>query len=389
MVEERAIRRIALWETGFRPFFLLGCFGGMVLLLTWVWTYALSGPTSTIDVLWHSHEMIHGFAVAIIVGFLLTSSQSWTGVRGIHGAPLMLSAGLWLVGRIAALASTLSPHVVAGIDLAFLPCVAVLLGRYLLRAGQRRNMIFLALLGMLWLSNAAYHLDRLQAWPGAGRQGLLFGVHVIVTMMLVVSGRVIPFFSERSLEGYVRRGRQSLDLAVVGAGAAFTAAHLWNEVSTVTALAATVAGTVSLLRLTLWFDKRVRRLPILWILYAGYAWIVIGFYLSAAAGAGLIASSIATHAFTAGAIGAMIVGMVSRVSLGHTGRPLRASLLTIVAYGLVLGGALVRVFGPMAAPSRYGEMMVLAGGLWSVAIAAILWVYTPKLLFQRADGRVG
>lgn len=380
---------IALWNLGFRPFFLGGCIWGAVALALWLVTFLGHGWSTHIDAHWHAHEMLHGFVVAIVVGFLLTASQNWSGIRGAHGRTLKILVATWTVGRLVMVLPEVSVSVVAVADLVFLPLVAAYLVRHFLRADQRHNLIFVALLALLWSSNLFYHLDRIGLVAAVARQAIYFGVHTVIVMIVVVSSRVVPLFTENAVQGYRRKNARSLNLACVGASIVYAFVAVWYEGTATAAVVALAAGVVTLFRFGLWFDWRVLRLPILWILYAGYAWVVAGFFLSALADAGFVAPSIAVHAFTAGAIATMIIGMVSRVTLGHTGRPIVASTAAVAAYALVLVSGLARVFGPLVMPLSYSRIISWSGAAWILALLAFLAGFALKLVSPRVDGRLG
>ncbi len=331
--------------------------------------------------------MIYGFAVAIIVGFLLTASQNWTGIRGVHGRKLALVASLWAAGRLSSLLPSLNPYIFACLDLCFLPVTGAILAPYVLRAGQRHNAGFLLAFAALWFGNVGFHFDRLGIWSNTSRASIYFAIYVIVLIILVVAGRVVPFFTERAISGYTRRRWRSLDVAIILGSIGFIGAMTADQNSWLAIWSGVLAGTLTLIRWISWVDRRVWRRPILWILYAGYAWLVAGFYLTAASARGLLAPSLALHAFTAGAITTMIVGMVSRVSLGHTGRKLEVSRFTVAAYALVLLSAGTRVVLPLVLPESYADVMLAAGLFWVTGLALVVVVYTPILLRPRADGR--
>lgn len=384
--ERRTVK--AVWALGFRPFFLLGLVGGTVALILWVSVFAGWGAWP-IDLYWHAHEMIHGFAVAIIIGFLYTASQNWTGVRGVHGRPLMALALLWLAGRIALLIPTTHLGLVALVDLAFLPLAAGFLARYLVRAGQGHNLIFLVVLALLWVGNLAYHAERLHLSKNLMRPALYFSAHLISVMILVIAGRVVPFFTERAITGYTRRKAPALDRSIIVSALLFTIAYAGTEASLLSAALAFATAILALTRFALWVDARIARIPILWILYAAYAWAIVGFILTGLSTFGLVLPSAALHAFTAGAMGAAIIGMVSRVSLGHTGRPIHANRPILIAYVLVLIGGAMRVFGPILVPKAYVTLIVTAGLVWSGALILLLTQIASILVSPRPDGKEG
>jgi uncharacterized protein involved in response to NO len=379
---------IALWQLGFRPFFLFGC--AFVVLTLAGWLAALNGWLSglSINSLWHAHEMIHGFAMAIVMGFLLTASQNWSGTRGIHGWPLGLVTGTWLAGRLVFLLPIESLLVRAVIDLMFLPLALGLLTVYL-RRSHPRNMIFIPVIAGLWLSNLAYHLAALGIWPEALRLSNLFAIHMIVLIISIISGRVVPFFTARALKDYRRRDSRNVEIATGIIIATFSLVHLFGETSIWAGVFGFIAGSLCLLRLGLWYDRRIWEKPILWILYIGNVWLVVGFYLSAFTSWQTLAHTAAIHAFTAGSMGTMIIGMISRVSLGHTGRAIVASPWTLVAYALVIGGAMLRVGGALWATEWYLRTVMMSGIMWSGAFVALLIDYWPILLAPRVDGHPG
>lgn len=372
----------SLWQLGFRPFFLLGSALGAISLTIWLWALKSASTANQINSFWHAHEMMHGFVVAIIIGFLYTASQNWTGIRGIHGTKLKGLTLLWVIGRISFLLPDAS--FLTGIDLLFLPIASGFLASFLLKSDQKKNLIFLVLLALLWFSDLIYHFQ-----PDKARLALYFAIHIVIIMITVIGGRVIPFFSQKAIIGYKRRQIRFLDLASIISAFFYAVSQYWNDTSILTFFLALLAGTLNLLRLGAWYNKQIWKKPILWILFVSYFWLVIGFYLSALAAISKIPFSIALHAFTAGTISAMIIGMISRVSLGHTGREIKASHLTVAAYICVLIAALLRVFAALALPNYYLEIMLTAGIFWILSFLIFLFVYAPMLLSPRIDGREG
>lgn len=379
-----------LWQLGFRPFFLLALLSAVGLMAVWLRLFLADASAVTYldPVLWHGHEMVFGFVVAVVLGFVFTASQSWTGIPGIKGARLMLLAGLWLAARLLMLVPSAPKALVATVDLALLPLAIAFLAPYLGQSSQKKNAVFLILLALLAAGNLAVHLGALGAWPGHERQGLQFGLSVIVMMIAIIAGRVVPFFTSRVLPGYAPRAGLVDRVAIFGV-AAFAVAQVFGAAAPVTAAIALAAGAANLWRLIGWLDRRVWKIPVLWILYVGYAWLCAGLFLAAIAALGAIPASAATHALTAGAIGTMIVGMVSRVSLGHTGRPIQPGRLTVASYHCVTAAAALRVFAPLLAPDRYVLAIEAAGGLWILAFTLLSVAYFPILTAPRVDGKPG
>jgi uncharacterized protein involved in response to NO len=384
-------RKIALWELGFRPLFLLGLFGGATLIGAWLWFFTTGQNSQNYfsPALWHAHEMIYGFAAVVMVGFILTASQNWTNIPGVKGKRLMSLAAVWLLARLLLAFPVLPPIANAFVDVIFLPMAIGFLLPYLGRSEQKSNAIFLVLLTLLTFGNLLMHLSALGILPGNEDRGAYFGLHVIILIIVIMGGRVIPFFSERAIPGYVKPITPWTDRAVIASVAAFLCASFFAPLSSLTGIFAGIAAVVNLKRWLTWLDRRVFLLPILAVLYVGYAWIIIGFTTSALANFSVISLSPATHAFTTGAVGTMIIGMISRVSLGHTGRPIIASHMTAAAYGFISLAAAIRVFGPILAPELYLISIQVSGTIWILAFILVCISYTPYFLFPRIDGRPG
>ncbi|MBU2642952.1 MAG: NnrS family protein [Thiobacillus sp.] len=382
--------RWAPFALGFRPFFLAA--GLFSLLLMGLWMAVLHGsliPAELPPAIWHGHEMLFGFAVAVIAGFLLTATQNWTGIRMPSGAPLAALFLLWLAGRLGFLIPGLPIGLVAWLDLAFLPVLAAVLAVPILKARQFHNYPFPLMLLALAFANALVHADALGWTTGTARTGLHLAAYAVVAMMMVMGGRVIPSFTDNKLGSRARRWpllERLLPVATLGA----LAAALVAPVSPVTALFAAVAAVMHGVRLAGWYTGKLWSVPLLWILHMGYAWIVLGFALMTLSAIGLdVPASSALHAFTAGAIGALTLGMMARVSLGHTGRMLEPAPLMTLAFMAVNCAALSRIALPLLVPADYLAGTVVAGFLWIVAFGLFAALYAPMLLRPRVDGKPG
>jgi uncharacterized protein involved in response to NO len=387
---------VAVLEGGFRPFFLLAGLQGALSTLVWLLAYGgrLSLPAPWVPAWWHGHELVFGFAGAAICGFLLTAVPKWTGTASVRGAPLAVLVALWVAGRVAmALAGQWPPAAVAVADLLLLPAMAVAVGRPIVGARNVRNYAFPLLLVLLFVANGLMHLEALGVARTA-RLGLYLALYVVVVMVALVSGRIVPSFTASALarrgsELEVRAAPQVGRLAV-GAVAVAAALQVVAAPAAVRGVAALGAAVLLLVRALGWRAFASRGEPILWVLHKGHAWLVVGFGLLAWAElVGGILPSVALHALSAGAIGTMVLAVMTRASLGHSGRPLRASRLTVVAYVLVTLGAAVRVFGPIVAPAGYMHAVLTGGALWAAAFAIFTVEFAPMLLKPRADGRPG
>jgi uncharacterized protein involved in response to NO len=380
----------APFALGFRPFFLAA--GIHAVLLMALWLMLLRGGRlefgSLPPLVWHGHEMLFGFSVAVIAGFLLTAAQNWTGVPTPSGKPLAALFGLWLAGRLAFLVPGLPAGWVALVDLAFLPVLALVLTVPIHKAKQLHNAPFPLMLLALTGANVLVHLEALGATATASL-GLHLSAYVVVTMIVVMGGRVIPSFTDNKLRTRARRWKTVEWLVPVATLSALVSALIAPD-APLTALLAALAAAVHAVRLAGWYTGKVWSVPLLWILHLGYGWIAVGFALLALSAAGFAAAAgSALHAFTAGGIGVLTLGMMARVSLGHTGRMLEPAPAMTWAFVAINLAALVRVAVPLLLPGAYLEGMAAAGLAWLVAFGVFAALYTPILLRPRVDGKPG
>jgi uncharacterized protein involved in response to NO len=275
------------------------------------------------------------------------------------------------------------------LDLSFLPVLALVLAVPILKAKQLHNYPFPLMLLALTFANALVHGDALGWTTSTARLGLHLAVFAVVAMMTVMGGRVIPSFTDNKLGSRARRWagiERLLPLATIGA----LVAALITPNSYVTAGIAAIAAAGHGIRLAGWYTRKIWSVPLLWILHLGYAWIALGFALLALSAAGLgVTVSNSLHAFTSGAIGALTLGMMARVSLGHTGRMLESAPLMTWAFVAINCAALVRVALPLVFPAAYSTGMSAAGLLWIAAFGLFAVLYLPILLRPRVDGKPG
>ncbi|HWG31924.1 MAG TPA: NnrS family protein, partial [Steroidobacteraceae bacterium] len=317
----------ALWGYGFRPFFLAAGALAALLIPWWAGVLAWGLPlgTSWPPTLWHGHEMLFGFIAAAIAGFLLTAVPSWTGERGFAGWPLMLLAAAWVLGRLAVATASLWPlPAVAVLDLLFFPGLMILVSRPLLRA-RNRNTPLLAVLAALWATDIAFYWGLFHSDPALSRHALFIGIDIVLLLITVVGGRIVPAFTSVALKhgGTPVRSSQVLTRLAIAAMLTVVIVDLgWPE-SRAAGIVAACAGIIHACRLAQWRGLRTLRAPIVWVLHAGYLWLAIGFALKAIALlTRLPFAAFYLHAFTIGAATTMIMAVMTRASLGHTGRPL-------------------------------------------------------------------
>lgn len=361
----------------------------------WVGSLTLGIPLETAwpGFLWHGHEMVFGFVVAAISGFLLTAVPSWTGQRGFSGWPLVVLAGLWLSGRLLVASSAhWAFGLTAGFDLAFLPALALVLLPALVRARSRNTPLLLALLALCW-ANAVFYWAVGRADEGLARNALLAAVNVVLLLVTIIGDRIVPAFTSSGLKGQQPASREpkrpGLSVLAIGAMVAVLLVDLAFPGGRAAGVCALAAAVIQAVRLLQWQGLQTLRLPIVWVLHVAYAWLPIGLALKAVAllrGAPFAAYWL--HALTIGAATTMIVAVITRASLGHTGRPLRVALPTVLAYFLLTAAGIVRTFGP-GVPVPYSVIITLTAVLWTSAFALFLWVHAPILLTPRVDGKAG
>jgi uncharacterized protein involved in response to NO len=374
---------------GFRPFYLGGTVVAGLAIPFWVAMFigGLDASPAVPALLWHAHEMLFGFAVAIIIGFLLTAGKNWTGLDTPRGASLGGLALLWLSARVTGLTGPPWPYAV--LDASLLPMVAFVFARLLLRAKNYRNLPLAAILGLLAAANITFHLSVLGLLNLPAMTPLHAALGLIIMIESVVAGRVIPAFTMAATPGLRLQARPWLEQSTLAMTAVGLLLWLFVPAGALSAGALMVAAGLQITRLWGWRPLVSRRKPILWILHAAYAWIAVGLFLLALAQLDMVAVSVGIHALAVGATGGLIIGMVTRTARGHTGRPLSVSMPEALAYGLVMVAAVLRVFVPLFAPGAYTATLTLAAAAWGMAFAIYLWVYTPWLLRTRIDGKDG
>jgi uncharacterized protein involved in response to NO len=378
---------LPLLRLGFRPFYLGAAVFAALSVPLWVALLfgVVSMPMSLPPLLWHAHEMLFGFAAAVIVGFLLTAGKAWTGLPTPRGAALGALALLWLAARLAGVFAPAMLYAV--LDVALLPLVAGVLTSVLLRAGNKRNLPLALILMLLALANGVFHLASQGLIGVAPLHALHAGLALIVMIECVMGARVIPAFTINATPGLTLRPQPRLAQAALVATALGLAGWVFVPAG---ALSAALLGLAAALHARLlwgWQPLVTRSRPILWILHAAYAWIPVGLLLLGFAEFGVLGPSPGVHALAVGATGALIIGMITRTARGHTGRPLQVSKREVAAYGLVLGAAGLRTFAVWIVPPAVA--LPLAALAWSAAFVLYLWVFTPWLTRARLDGKDG
>ena len=362
-----------VWAIGFRSFFLAGSFFSIFMILYWSLVFFLGDlPVGYFNpIYWHAHEMIYGFAISIVSGFLLTSTASWTNTRPLRDNKLKLLFCLWFVGRIGMTLSLfnlpISPYVYSLIDLLFIPALIFVLAPPLIKSKKVKNLQFVPILSVLFIANLLIHLSSLEIIDSEyASRGVYLGLNLILIIMVIISGRVIPFVTSNAIAGVHPKTWEWVERAVL--------ISVWTYIlldfldyPILKGWVAAACGIISLIRISGWKTSKTLGYPLVWILHLGYLWIATGFILVFISEIlGYLPRSVAIHAFTAGAMGTFIMGMMSRVSLGHSGRPLKLEKGFVLAYALLTLSAVLRVvFGFF--PDLYTYGILASGILWATS----------------------
>ena len=380
--------RSALWNLGFRPFYLLATLFGAFSVLLWMAQFSGLISTSYLQgPLWHGHEMLFGYSTAVIAGFLLTAVRAWTNQPTPSGAPLMALAALWLGGRVL----VLTPFALAAtiVNAAFPVAVAVAIAIPILRSRNVRNYFFIGLLLLMSALIVTVHLAVRELFGFSPRLGMQLALDVVLFIMVVMGGRVIPMFTNNGVPGAHATRNALLEKIALGMVLMLFVADLLQWPPAAIAIVTMAAALAHGGRLILWQPWRTLATPLVWILHAAYAWIVLHLFLRGLSALDLLPGSYAIHALTVGAIGGLTLGMMTRTARGHTGRPLVADGFERMIFLLVQIAAVVRVFGPMALPGWTLACIQVSAMLWAAACGLYAIRYWPVLTRPRLDGKPG
>jgi uncharacterized protein involved in response to NO len=386
------VSTLSIFLLGFRPFYLLAALFAVSALPVWLAIYLGIIPASAYlsGVAWHSHEMVFGFAIAVISGFLLTAVRNWTGLPTPSGGPLAALALLWVSGRVLLL---LGPPMLAElVDFAFLPTLAVAVAIPIARSRNARNFKVLAVLGGLMIANGAFHLAQLSVLPSAfSRISIIAALDVIVILIAIVAGRVIPAFIGNAVPTARPKTIYAVEVVailplllilVLGPGSFWISVpvSIWIGLLLIAAVA-------HIARLLLWDPFQTRHNALLWMLPVAYAWVPIALLLRAGAAMPIlgIPASAAFHALTIGAIASLMVAMMTRSALGHTGRVLKAGPIEIATFLMLQTAAIVRVVPGVIWPQHYQAFVIGSAILWSLAFAIFIMGYWTILTRPRID----
>lgn len=385
---------ITLLNLGFRIFFLGAAVYSVVIMLLWtsVYTLNISLPMSGISVFqWHAHEMIFGYAMAVIAGFLLTAVKNWTNIQTVQGLPLAIIFCLWLIARLLFLFGSSFINIAAFFDLLFILLVIVAASHPVIKSRNWRQLGILSKLVLLALANLGFYLGH----AGYLEQGLYWGIYgglyLIIGLILTLGSRVIPFFIERGV-GYTVAlyNPKWITLSGLIVFLVFFISELFLHNENISSITSAALFILYSIRLIGWYTPGIWKKSLLWSLYLAMLFINIGFLLFALSTYIGISKFLALHAFAYGGIGVITLGMMARVTIGHTGRDINSPPATLkFIFSSILTGALLRVLLPLFAPEYYSTWIISSQLLWIVAFLLFIVTYAPLLIRPRIDGQPG
>jgi len=381
-------KKLALLALGFRPFYLLASLWAIFTIFEWLLELQNIGIRNFVEIpgmIWHAHEMIFGFAATVITGFALTAVRAWTGLDTPKGWSLLLLVSLWLMARIGAF--TGSPFII--VDIAFLPIVAIIIGRLIVKVEMYRNLFLPLILIILGILNALFYLTQLGYLKLDVNQIIFAALYLIIMVEIMISNRIIPSFTANAIAGLAQYRNPNLTkLTILGSALTFLL-QILSPVLLLNAIACLVISVLHLVLLWGWRPLATKGKPLLWIMHLSYAWIAVGFFLLGLSDLELINIYPALHVFGIGATGGLIIAMITRTALGHTGRPLLSGLVETLCYLGIQATLLFWLLGNSNRNAWFFPFLVIAGVCWMSVFTLYLIKYFPILIRPRTDGKAG
>jgi uncharacterized protein involved in response to NO len=384
----RSYQGPAILSYGFRPFFLLGAIYAALAIPLWLGAFeaGLPLPTTFAPRDWHVHEMLYGFVASIIGGFLLTAIPNWTGRLPLQGMPLALLVSSWLAGRLAVFFSaSIGWTAACVVDALFLVLLALAAAREIIAGGKWNNLPVVALISLLALNNIAFHVEAHVS--GLAEYSTRFAIAMVITLVSLIGGRIVPSFTRnwlaRQHPGPMPAPFGRIDAVIIAASVIALLAWIARPAATTTGAMLMIAGCLHAIRLARWAGYRTVADRLVLILHLAYAFVPLGYLLSGLAAFDIVPPSAGIHAWTGGAIGTMTIAVMTRATLGHTGRLLKASVGTQAIYAAIVLAALLRI----CASIDSGDTQILlsaAGVAWVCAFFGYALLYGPALCGPRA-----
>lgn len=384
-----------IWRLGFRPFFLGASLLAIIAMAVWMAAYVygvafdFAGLTTN---QWHAHEMLFGYAMAVIAGFLLTAIKNWTGITVLRGLPLFALFSLWLVARLLPLSGLpVSMIVIAVFDIGFMVLLMLACLRPVVIVKQYKQAGIISKLLLLALSNLVFYLGVAGVLVEGVQWGLYSALYMIIALIMVMLRRVMPMFIKNGIDGeYEAVNRFWLDMSSLVLLLVLWLLDVFTAYEQLTAIIALALAVLHFVRLSGWYSNRIWSKPLVWVLVVAYGFIILGFALKAASVYLGVSVFLSIHALSVGGIGVLTIGMMSRVALGHTGRNVfEPPGIVFWSFACVVAGAVVRVVFPLFNMSLYVYWIGISQVLWMLGFAIFVYVYAPMLLSARVDGRDG
>ena len=384
-----------LIRRGFRPFFLGAGIFAVISMAAWMAVFVLGKPilfTGMNAYQWHAHEMFFGYTMAVVAGFLLTAIQNWTGISVLRGKPLAVLFLLWFLARILPFSHSAVPlELIAGIDVGFMLMLTLICLRPVIKVRQYKQIGIISKLFLLMLCNVVFYLGVFGVLADGVTWGLYSALYIIIGLILVMMRRVMPMFIKNGVDGEVCiRNYSWLDNSSLVLLVCLWLSDVFTAYDQLTAVLAAALTVLHIIRLSGWYTNRIWTKPLVWILVVAYGFIIAGFLLKALSIYIDISPSLSLHSYTVGGIGLVTLGMMSRVSLGHTGRNVFDPPPVLGWIFLaILGAAVLRVIFPLFDMDLYQYWIAVSQILWIIAFAAFSILYAPMFLSGRVDGRDG
>lgn len=386
--------KLPVFNLGFRLFFLGAAIFSIITILFWMGIYSsnIDLPMSGLSPFqWHAHEMIFGYSLAVIVGFLLTAVKNWTGIRTVHGLPLALLFFLWLVARVLFLFGTMFISIALIFDLLFIFSAIIAIANPVIQAKNWKQLSILFILMLFLVFNTLFYVGCL----GILKQGIIWGIYgglyLVITLILIISARVVPFFTERGVDYEVKLYNPKwINISGLLIFLIFFVSELFLQNQAITVIAAAALFVVYSVRLLGWYTNGIWLKPLLWSLHLSLLFINLGFLLFVLSSFLEISKYLAIHSIAFGGIGTITLAMMARVSLGHTGRNTNEPPETVkYLLGIVILGSIVRVVFPLLFVEQYFIWIISSQILWLIAFSIFVITYAPMLLRERTDGQFG
>ena len=383
----KAYRGPALFSYGFRPFFFFGSVYAGAIVLVWLPAFygELKLSTSFVPRDWHVHEMLFGYIAAVVAGFLLTAVPNWTGRLPLQGRPLMLLFSTWIAGRVAVSSSAwIGWAPAAAIDSLFLVLLAAAVAREIVAGKKWGNLKIVVIIALFAAGNIGFHLEAHMS--GLAEYATRFAIAMVIVLISLVGGRIIPSFTRNWLAkqppGRMPSPFGRLDVAVMILTVLTLGFWVARPVDRMTGSLLLACGIMHLVRLARWSGYRTFADRLVLILHVAYAFVPAGFFLTALSAFDVVAAGAGIHAWTGGAVGTMTLAVMSRATLGHTGRPLEASLATQLIYASIVIAAVARVCAVLEV-DHAGALLAIAGAAWAAAFLGFAAVYFPAFWSSR------